>query len=202
MQHRRFALILPLLVAALALGCAGRPTITLMAGAPTPAAPAPGVAGPWPPPPAPPPPAAPEPTPVAVVEPAKEPEAAPAPVAPPPPQEFAAVADLTEIHFDFDQAEVRRGDAVILDANVEWLKDNPGFAVLIEGHADERGTLEYNLALSERRAKATTDYLVARGLPASRITLISYGKERPLCTDKNEECWAENRRAAFLVKPD
>ena len=112
------------------------------------------------------------------------------------------MADLTEIHFDFDRAEVRRGDAVILDANVEWLKDNPGFAVLIEGHADERGTLEYNLALSERRAKATTDYLVAQGFPASRITLISYGKERPLCTDKNEECWAENRRAAFLVKPD
>ena len=76
----------------------------------------------------------------------------------------------------------------------------PGTKILIEGHCDDRGTIEYNLALGERRAKATRDYLVTAGIDASRITTVSYGKERPVCTGQTEECWAQNRRAAFLVK--
>jgi peptidoglycan-associated lipoprotein len=72
--------------------------------------------------------------------------------------------------------------------------------VLIEGHCDERGTNEYNLALGERRAKATMNYLVGQGVQANRITIISYGKERPTCTEHSEACWAKNRRAHFLVK--
>jgi peptidoglycan-associated lipoprotein len=71
---------------------------------------------------------------------------------------------------------------------------------LIEGHCDERGTAEYNLALGERRAKATQTYLVSRGVQAERITLVSYGEERPECTEHSEKCWATNRRAQFLVK--
>jgi len=73
--------------------------------------------------------------------------------------------------------------------------------LLIEGHCDERGTNEYNLALGERRAKATMNYLVSQGIQANRITIISYGEERPICTEKTEACWAKNRRANFLVKP-
>ena len=72
--------------------------------------------------------------------------------------------------------------------------------MLIEGHCDERGTNEYNLALGERRAKAAMNYLVSQGVQANRITIISYGKERPVCNEQNESCWSKNRRAHFLVK--
>jgi len=72
--------------------------------------------------------------------------------------------------------------------------------VLIEGHCDERGTNEYNLALGERRAKAAMNFLVAQGVPAARMTIISYGEERPLCREESEKCWAENRRGMFLTK--
>jgi peptidoglycan-associated lipoprotein len=108
--------------------------------------------------------------------------------------------NLNPIHFDFDKYNIRPGDAKILDANAAWLKSNAANLVLIEGHCDERGTAEYNLALGERRAKSTMNYLVAQGVQASRITIISYGKERPLCTEHNEGCWAKNRRANFLTK--
>jgi peptidoglycan-associated lipoprotein len=117
----------------------------------------------------------------------------------PPVQEFAANPNLNDIHFDFDKYDIRPGDAKILDANATWLKANP-VLVLIEGHCDERGTNEYNLALGERRAKATMNYLVSQGVQANRITIISYGEERPLCTEHNEACWAKNRRAHFLSK--
>jgi peptidoglycan-associated lipoprotein len=88
----------------------------------------------------------------------------------------------------------------MLVANARWLKSNPTASVLIEGHCDERGTREYNLALGDRRAKATRDDLVSLGIDGSRMTLISYGKERPLCSERTEACWAQNRRAHFLVK--
>jgi peptidoglycan-associated lipoprotein len=138
--------------------------------------------------------------------------AAPGPAAPgsptpgtaaarPAPREFTSVPELRDIHFDFDKYDIRPGDAKILDSNAAWLKQNENMLVLIEGHADERGTNEYNLALGERRAKAAMNYLVAQGVQASRITIISYGEERPVCTEKNEACWARNRRAHFLVKP-
>jgi len=126
---------------------------------------------------------------------------APAPSATPPkPSEFMASANLRDIQFDFDKYNIRPGDAKILDANATWLKANARNLVLIEGHCDERGTAEYNLALGERRAKSTMTYLVAQGVATNRITIISYGKERPMCTDKTEACWARNRRAHHLVK--
>jgi peptidoglycan-associated lipoprotein len=84
--------------------------------------------------------------------------------------------------------------------NAAYLKANPDQFLLIEGHCDERGTIEYNLALGERRTKAATNYLVAQGIEARRISIVSYGKERPVCTERTEACWAKNRRAHFLTK--
>ena len=118
----------------------------------------------------------------------------------PSPKEFVESAALRDVFFDFDRYDVRTGDKGTLDENAKWLKSNQGALLLIEGHADERGTNEYNLALGERRAKATRDYLVSVGIDAGRITVISYGEERPTCTEKVEACWAKNRRAHFLVK--
>jgi peptidoglycan-associated lipoprotein len=118
----------------------------------------------------------------------------------PAPSEFTGVPDLVDIHFDFDKYAIRPRDAEILQANARWLRTNQNALLLIEGHCDERGTDEYNLALGERRAKAAADYLVAQGIAASRVTMISYGKERPRCTERSEACWAKNRRAHFLVK--
>ena len=123
------------------------------------------------------------------------------PTSRPSPSEFTAISDLKDIHFDFDKYDIRPADAKTLDGNAGWLKSNPNHLVLIEGHCDERGTNEYNLALGERRAKSTMNYLVSQGVQASRITIISYGEERPICTQRTEECWAQNRRAHFLVKP-
>jgi peptidoglycan-associated lipoprotein len=123
-----------------------------------------------------------------------------APADRPVPSEFKADDNLKDVFFDFDKYDIRPGDAKALDGNAGWLKSNPNHLVLIEGHCDERGTNEYNLALGERRAKSTMNYLVSQGVQASRITIISYGEERPVCTQKNEECWAKNRRAHFLVK--
>ncbi|MGH7306533.1 MAG: peptidoglycan-associated lipoprotein Pal, partial [Candidatus Rokuibacteriota bacterium] len=136
----------------------------------------------------------------ATAAPAPAPAAA-APAPRPVPKEFMAVAALKEVHFDFDKYEIRAEDAKTLDGNATWLKSNADNLVLIEGHCDERGTNEYNLALGERRAKATMNYLVSQGIQANRVTIISYGEERPVCSDKAEACWAKNRRANFLVKP-
>jgi len=123
----------------------------------------------------------------------------------PPPRpavkDFAAVPELQDIYFDFDKYDIRPADARTLDANAAYLKSNPNSLILIEGHCDERGTNEYNLALGERRAKSTMNYLVSQGVQANRITIISYGEERPACTEKSEACWAKNRRSHFLVKP-
>jgi peptidoglycan-associated lipoprotein len=119
----------------------------------------------------------------------------------PSPREFVAVPDLKGIRFDFDRYDIRPDAARILDANARWMKANPAAPVLIEGHADEQGTNEYNLALGERRAKAAMNYLVGQGLPADRFTVISYGEEWPMCQERSEACWAQNRRAHFLTKP-
>ncbi|HEX9409354.1 MAG TPA: peptidoglycan-associated lipoprotein Pal [Methylomirabilota bacterium] len=116
------------------------------------------------------------------------------------PSEFAPNPNLKAIYFDFDKYDVRPNDAKILDGNAAWLKTNADNLVLIEGNCDERGTAEYNLALGEKRAKAAMNYLVAQGIQASRVTIISYGKERPVCTEKSEACWAQNRRDNFLTK--
>ncbi len=189
---RPAVLLLSCLALALFLtGCPKRP-VTSVASAPPPA-----------PPPAPAPAPAPAvpPTPPAAPPPAPAPPAA-APTPPPaPPKEYAANPALADVHFAFDKAIIRPRGAKVLDASAAWLKANPDQLLLIEGHCDERGTNEYNLALGERRAKAAMSYLVAHGVAASRITLISYGKERPLCAEKTERCWARNRRDHFLVKP-
>jgi peptidoglycan-associated lipoprotein len=118
----------------------------------------------------------------------------------PSPQDFKEAAGLRDVHFEFDRAELRAEDKRILEANAKWLVDHAGTQILIEGHADERGTNEYNLALGQNRARITRDQLVAHGVAASRITLVSYGEERPTCGETSEKCWANNRRAHFLVK--
>lgn len=120
--------------------------------------------------------------------------------APPAPEEFVPAARLGDIHFDFDTHEVRAEDVRVLDANAAWLRATPNALVLIEGHADERGTSEYNLGLGDLRARAAMTYLMAHGVPAARMVAISYGKERPICAEHEEACWTQNRRAHFLVK--
>jgi peptidoglycan-associated lipoprotein len=118
----------------------------------------------------------------------------------PSPHEFSETAGLRDVYFDFDRAALRPEDVRILDANARWLLANPGALVLIEGHADERGTNEYNLSLGESRARVAREQLVSRGVVASRITILSYGEERPTCRETSEACWAHNRRAHFLVR--
>jgi peptidoglycan-associated lipoprotein len=182
-----------LLAGMIVSGCAKRPATTAATAAP---APAPRAATPAPATPAP----APGPTTAAPAAPSAAP-AAPATPARPSPREFSAIAALKDVFFDFDKYDIRAEDAKTLDANAAWLKANADNLVLIEGHCDERGTNEYNLALGERRAKATMNYLVSQGVQANRITIISYGEERPGCSEKSESCWSKNRRAHFLVKP-
>lgn len=104
-----------------------------------------------------------------------------------------------DIHFDFDKYDIRSDAKPILQEIASWLLKNTSNKILIEGHCDERGTSEYNLALGDRRAKATRDYLIALGVSPDRIEMVSYGKEKPLCTEKTEECWAKNRRAHFVI---
>jgi len=106
---------------------------------------------------------------------------------------------LKDIHFDFDKYDIRREDEAILKENAGFLKNNPKMKIQIEGHCDERGTIEYNLALGERRASNTKKYLVLLGIPSNRISTISYGKERPLDKGHDEEAWAKNRRAHIVV---
>lgn len=106
---------------------------------------------------------------------------------------------LKRIHFDFDKYDIRPQDAEILKQNAEVLKRFPTVKIQIEGHCDERGTEEYNLALGERRANSVRNYLISLGIVADRITTISYGEERPLDPAQNEEAWAKNRRAEFVI---
>jgi peptidoglycan-associated lipoprotein len=115
-------------------------------------------------------------------------------------KDFREAAGLADVYFDYDRADIREVDAKILDANAGWLKANADQHLLIEGHCDERGTNEYNTALGDRRARATRNYLVSRGVPGSRIAVISYGEQRPVCAQHAADCWAKNRRAHFLVK--
>jgi len=106
---------------------------------------------------------------------------------------------LKDIHFDFDKYDIRRGDEEILRENVALLKKYPRVKIQVEGHCDERGTVEYNLALGERRANQTKQNLISLGIASDRISTISYGKERPLDRGHTEEAWAANRRAHIVV---
>jgi peptidoglycan-associated lipoprotein len=113
--------------------------------------------------------------------------------------EINADSPLQDVPFDFDSAELIPAARPILDRTAEWLRFYPTVALLVEGHCDERGTVEYNLALGERRATATYNYLLSLGVPASRLKTISYGKEFPLDPGHTEDAWARNRRAHFEV---
>jgi peptidoglycan-associated lipoprotein len=113
--------------------------------------------------------------------------------------ELERAALFGEVRFDFDKAEIRDADRPTLNKNAEALKKFDFLRVTIEGHCDERGTVEYNLALGERRAKAAYDYLVSLGVPAERLKTVSYGKEIPACHESSEDCWQRNRRAKLTV---
>ena len=140
--------------------------------------------------------------------PAKAAEAAPAKV----PEEqkvdeaamAAALADkeasqFADIHFAYDRSDLRPDARKVLDRHAKWLKAHPEFRVRIEGNCDERGTVEYNMALGQRRAASAKKYLVDLGVAKNRLSTISYGKERPLDPGHNEEAWAKNRRDHFSV---
>jgi peptidoglycan-associated lipoprotein len=106
---------------------------------------------------------------------------------------------LKDIHFDFDKYDIRPGDAEILKENTALLMQYPKVKIQVEGHCDERGTNEYNLALGERRANAAKKYLLSLGIPTDRISSISYGEEKPLDPGHNEDAWAKNRRGHFII---
>ena len=106
---------------------------------------------------------------------------------------------LKDAYFDYDQSDLREDARSALSGNAEWLKRYPSIQVLIEGHCDERGTSAYNLALGDRRANAARDYVDSLGIASTRIRTVSYGKERPACTESTEDCWQRNRRAHFVI---
>ena len=106
---------------------------------------------------------------------------------------------LKDAFFDYDQGTLRDDARTALAGDADWLKSYPSVQILIEGHCDERGTTEYNLALGQRRADAAREYLGSLGVAASRIKTVSYGKERPFCSESSETCWQQNRRAHLLI---
>jgi peptidoglycan-associated lipoprotein len=131
-----------------------------------------------------------------------------APVQPAPPRatpnattEELFTQNMKTILFDYDKAEIRSDQMPIAQANAAWLKDHPNVRFTIEGHCDERGSEEYNLGLGDRRANVVKEYLLSQGLPASRISTVSYGEERPICRESTEDCYSRNRRAAFTLNP-
>jgi len=111
-----------------------------------------------------------------------------------------ASSPLKDVYFDFDSYDLRADARAALKANGEWLRSNPSAQVQIEGHCDERGTTEYNLALGSKRAQGVKDYLVTLGAAADRLSTISYGEELPVCTEHNEDCWQKNRRARLVIQ--
>ena len=187
----RFRTLVPVLVLCSAIaveGCRKKAP----APAPAPPPPPPPAAAPAPPPPPPPPPPAPAPRP-------------PAPLTED--QIFAqkslaqlnAEKPLGEVFFDLDESSIRDDARPILQRNADWMKRWTSTQVTVEGHCDSRGSSEYNLALGTRRATSVKDYLVNLGVPANRITVVTKGKEQPVCTEENESCWQQNRRGLFII---
>ncbi|HYT55519.1 MAG TPA: peptidoglycan-associated lipoprotein Pal [Verrucomicrobiae bacterium] len=113
--------------------------------------------------------------------------------------ESATGGPLKDVNFDFDSSALSETARATLRANADWLKTNATARVQIEGHCDERGTAEYNMALGAKRAQTAMDYLATLGIAANRLSTISYGEEVPLCKEQTEECWARNRRARFVI---
>jgi peptidoglycan-associated lipoprotein len=125
---------------------------------------------------------------------------------PPPPPVKAGPTDaelfasnVTDIYFNYDRFDIRAGDEKTLKADADFLAAHPGFNILVAGYCDERGSEEYNMALGSSRANSVRDALVKFGIAASRVKTISYGKEKPFCTEQNESCWQQNRRAHFSL---
>jgi peptidoglycan-associated lipoprotein len=126
---------------------------------------------------------------------------APPPPPPPPPQPSLDELFLREVrdaYFDFNKADIRVDARTSLSKTADFLKNYPQIKVTIEGHCDERGSTEYNLALGDRRANATKQYLASLGISAERISTVSFGKEKPFCMESNESCWQQNRRGHFV----
>ncbi len=138
------------------------------------------------------------------------------PPAPPPPPMASAPAPVTSsilpgsaedfrvnvgdtVHFALNQYNIEDSDKGVLGRQAAWLARYPAVRVTVEGHCDERGTREYNLALGARRANAVKEYLVSQGVSTGRVETVSYGKERPICTESNEACWAQNRRGVTTI---
>jgi peptidoglycan-associated lipoprotein len=162
-----------------------------------------------------PPPAPQPPPPPPAATPAPPPPPPPPPPAPPPPaapalteeqifaqktvEQLNAEHPLSDVYFDLDKSDLREDGRAPLQRDAEWLKRWTSTIISLEGHCDSRGSAEYNLALGSRRANAVKEYLISLGVPAARMTVISKGKEQPVCTEENETCWQQNRRAHFVV---
>jgi peptidoglycan-associated lipoprotein len=112
-----------------------------------------------------------------------------------------ASSPLKDVFFEFDRYDLRADAREVLKANADWLKKNSSARVEIEGHCDERGTSEYNLALGAKRAQSAKDYLATLGIAGDRLSTISYGAEIPVCKQSTEDCWRQNRRARFVIIP-
>ena len=183
---RRFAALAVVFAVVTVAGCHRNPKPQ---PAPAPAPPPPPATTPTPPPPPPPPPPA-----------AKPP-------APTEDELFAkktldqlnAEKPLTDTFFALDSTELSPDSRSAIQKDVDWMKRWTSTKVMVEGHADSRGTNEYNLALGERRAAAVRDYMVSLGIPADRITIVSKGEEQPFCSEETEACWQQNRRGHFII---
>jgi peptidoglycan-associated lipoprotein len=161
--------------------------------------------------PQPPPAPAPPPAPPPATTPAPPPPPPPAPTpAPAPPSEEEAFRTKTleqlnsekplgDVHFAYDASDLSEEARGVLQKDTDWMKKWTSTKVMVEGHADSRGTNEYNLALGERRADAVRDYLVSLGIPTDRITIVSKGEEQPFCSEETEACWQQNRRGHFII---
>lgn len=131
-------------------------------------------------------------------------QVAAAPAAAPPPAAAPNLSDLfsqniKDAYFDFDKSELRQDSRDALTKDAEFLRSYPQARISIEGHCDERGSTEYNLGLGQRRAEAAKNFLISLGITADRMTTVSWGKERPFCTEHSEECWSQNRRAHLVL---
>jgi len=128
---------------------------------------------------------------------------APPPPPPPPPpsltEEQLFAQNVKDVYFDYDKSDVRGDQQSLVQADAAFLQQHPNMSVTIEGHCDERGSTEYNLALGDNRASAVKNALVAAGVAADRVKTVSFGKEKPFCTESNEACWQQNRRGHFVM---
>jgi peptidoglycan-associated lipoprotein len=142
----------------------------------------------------------PEPAPAPAPPPPAPPAPAPAPPPPPPPAKVEEKAALDPIYFDFDKSFIREDAKPALQKTADYVKKNKDAKIQVQGNCDERGTSEYNMALGDRRATSAKKYLVGLGVDEKRITTVSFGKEKPICTEHNEECWQKNRRGDFVLQ--